>query len=717
MRQFPKSMTERRQWITWTLTSDGKKIPNGKSNDPSTWTDYESIKNEPRIAYVFHESDPFVGIDLDDCIDENGTLNEAAFNALSMFENLAYCEVSQSGRGLHFIVRGKKPDWSVCSRNGVECYEHGRFWVMTGDLYYYGKEPTEPQECQEQLEAYLDKYLRIEQRKPVSIMQIISESKLMDRMIDYADAVPASSEGGRNQTLFSLAGHLWAMRGDDGSPPSLADVKQVCERWNSRCSPPLDERELSKTIENAREKGSPREEKPSGSIALSMADIIEGGEIADRLWPTLRSEQASEDDDSDVDFCLAMLPDDGLLRLAYDYYWDLAIRPSPIMGMAVAISLMEVLLGRKVATHTDLRSNDYNLVIAQTASGKEACKSAITRILDAAGASQLLMAADVQSGNGLITAMVANPCSIWIGDEFGKVLQGILDKKGSQHLKNIGKHLLSLYGESSGRFLGAAHAAGSKNEIDQPHLCILGLSTGSTIFDGITADHVSDGLLNRISFWPVQERPKRKRGYSSPEINSELVRRVGEWFAFIPGQEAKAFDGDFGQRQNLADINSKAVKIRITPDAQERWEEHSFAIDAKMEAESSQRSAMWGRTAARSLMLAMVHRCSRLPSPAHVGKESIEIQDVNWGIRLSNWLSRIACDLVEQNMIDKSLMLAKKVLEGLDGKGPIPAREALRMCRSLTSGDLDSAATKLGFEIEYQQTSTRKKKFYIRKKP
>ena len=89
MRQFPKSLTERRQWITWTLTSDGKKIPNGKSNDPSTWMYYESIKNEPRIAYVFHESDPFVGIDLDNCIDENGTLNEAAFNALNMFENLA----------------------------------------------------------------------------------------------------------------------------------------------------------------------------------------------------------------------------------------------------------------------------------------------------------------------------------------------------------------------------------------------------------------------------------------------------------------------------------------------------------------------------------------------------------------------------------------------------------------------------------------------------
>lgn len=710
MRQFPKSMTDLKQWITWTLTDDGRKIPNGKSNDPSTWRWYEDIKNELRIAFVFHESDPFVGIDLDNCVNENWQYNQAAMDAFDWLGANSYCERSQSGKGLHFIVRGKKPDWSVCSRNGVECYEHARFWVMTGDVIGGF---NEPKDCQCELDEYLNKYLRIEQRKPVvSMAQILSGSRLLDRMIDYANNVPAMQQGGRNQRLFSLAGHLWSMRGDDGSPPSLSDVRAACSSWNDRCSPPLEETEFAKTIDNAREKGSPREEKPAGVIAVSIQDAIDGGEIADRLWPTIRSEQASEDDDGDVEFCQAMLPDDGLLREIYDYYWSYALRPSPIMGLAVAISTMQVLLGRKVATHTDLRTNDYNLIIAQTASGKEACKSAVTRILDAAGASDLLMAADVQSGNGLITALVSQPCSIWIGDEFGKVLQGILDKKGSQHLKNIGKHLLSLYGESSGRFLGAAHAAGSKNEIDQPHLCILGLSTGSTIFSGITDENVSDGLLNRISFWPVQERPKRKRGYVTPDMPSELVRRVAEWFAFVPGSGASEWGAG-----NLEAINTTAIRMKISKDAQDRWEEHSEAIDAKMEAESSQRSAMWGRTAARSLMLALVHRCSRLASPINVATSSVEMQDVNWGIRLSNWLSRIACDLVEQNMIDKSLMLAKKVLEGLDGKGPIPAREALRMCRSLTSGDLDSAATKLGFEIEMQATKAgRPKKVYIRKK-
>jgi hypothetical protein len=93
----------------------------------------------------------------------------------------------------------------------------------------------------------------------------------------------------------------------------------------------------------------------------------------------------------------------------------------------------------------------------------------------------------------------------------------------------------------------------------------------------------------------------------------------------------------------------------------------------------------------------------------------IELQDVNWGVRLSNWLSRIACDLIQQNMVDKQLTLAKRVLEGLAAHGPVSARTALRQCRSLTAGDLDAAAVKLGYLIENRDSGNRgrPKKVYV----
>ena len=94
----------------------------------------------------------------------------------------------------------------------------------------------------------------------------------------------------------------------------------------------------------------------------------------------------------------------------------------------------------------------------------------------------------------------------------------------------------------------------------------------------------------------------------------------------------------------------------------------------------------------------------------------IELQDINWGVRLSNWLSRIACDLIQQNMVDKQLTLAKRVLEGLAAHGPVSARTALRQCRSLTAGDLDAAATKLGYVVKMETKGVRgrPKKVYIK---
>ena len=91
--------------------------------------------------------------------------------------------------------------------------------------------------------------------------------------------------------------------------------------------------------------------------------------ILNQLWATKEQENADFENDSDEDFCQAMVPAKGLLKLIFDYYLDNSIRSSNIMGLAVSLSICETIMGRKVASHTDLRTNDYNLIIAQTASG------------------------------------------------------------------------------------------------------------------------------------------------------------------------------------------------------------------------------------------------------------------------------------------------------------------------------------------------------------
>jgi hypothetical protein len=315
--------------------------------------------------------------------------------------------------------------------------------------------------------------------------------------------------------------------------------------------------------------------------------------------------------------------------------------------------------------------------------------------------------------------MAAHPASIWIGDEFGKVLASVLDKKGSQHLKNIAKHLLSFYGESSGRFGGSSHAAGTKNEIDQPHLVILGLTTGATMFENITEGQVQDGLIGRIAFWPVQERPKPVRKYRAPSVPESLTASVSSWVNFDPGAIATAWDGSFSQSAGVSfgDVRPQVHLMPITEDAETRYDDHRFAILDRMEKEPALRAALWGRTAARSLLLALCHRCSRMATPAEVASAAVELQDINWGIKLSNWLARIACELVEQNVVDKSVLLAKRVLEQLSAIDPrVSSREALRRCRTLTAGDLDAAAETLGYKVEFEPAKRKPRKFYRKTK-
>jgi hypothetical protein len=706
---FPKEMTERKQWITWRLGTNGEKIPNGKSNDPSTWSYYDEIKSCEKIAYVFSADDPFVGIDLDDCVSDDNVFNDVSSDAFSIFYGLAYCERSFSGRGLHLIVRGKKPDWSACKRGNVECYDHSRFWIMTGATEY-GWDKI--RDCQEQLEYFLSKYLKVEKKKTTNnfVPNTNLFTNLVARGIDYIGNCRPAAEGSRNASAFSIAGHLWAMVDEAGRSMEHDDIMSLMQQWNGRNNPPLDDSEIARVVRNAKDKGLPRESKLPG---LVQNDVGHGDRLVELLWSSPSVEMADEDDDSEEDFCRAMIPETGLMRLMADYYHRLSLMPTAIMGLAVAVSTMEILLGRKVASHTDLRTNDYNLVIAQTATGKESCKKAIQKVFEAAGAGNLLMPTEVQSGNGLISAMASQPASIWIGDEFGKVLSGVLDKKASQHLKNIAKHLLTFYGESSSRFGGSAHAAGAKHQIDQPHLVVLGLTTGSTMFENVSEGQVSDGLMGRIAFWPVQERPKPVRRYRTPALPEELIAMVKDWYLFDPNSLGSSWDAN---GTSLGEIHPRTIMLGISEEAETRYDDHRVAILERMESESALRAALWGRTSARSLLLAVCHRCSRMEGSAEAPYASVELQDLNWGIKLSNWLSRIASELVEQNVVDKSLLLAKRVLEQLEASGsPIVAREALRRCRTLTAGDLDAAATKLGFESYFEPSKRRPRKCYRKK--
>jgi len=703
--RIPEELRVVHQWHCW-KNVDGTKIPiqvdgsSAKSNDPSTWTDFETALDAAQFhsGLAFEITSPWTGIDLDDCIDDNG-IKPWCLEILCRFDGVGFAEVSPSGNGIKILTRGRKPEGSRCSHKltegGVECYDNRRFWTITGDLYNGQDEIGDGQQAVDWL---CEKFLSREKKTEQPVLPAMPPTKtgsLESRVESYLQSVPQAGEGQRNQSAFQLAGHLRSFD-HDGHRLTDDQVLDYCRGWNAKNAKPLPDEELKAAISSSGRNGTARETKPNRPLEEFRSSV----DLSGILGPE------RSDDFDDEQFCVDAVPESGLLREIFDYYCQTSHRTSPVMGLAVAVSLCETIFGRRIASHTDMRTNDYNIIMAPTASGKEACETTITKILQAAGSVPMLPP-DVQSGNGLIKAISSIPCGIWCCDEFGKMLEAIIDKKSNNgHAKQIGTHLLKLYSKSSGVYGGAAHADGIRNQVDQPHLVLLGLTTGQ-MFETIDSRQVQDGLFGRLAFWPVQNRPKRKTARAIP-VPDRLAEIVRQWMQWEP------VSGNLG-------IPAPVI-VEMTGEAVSRWDHHADAIDERMEHESESRAAIWGRVAARAMKLAMVHRAARIndnPGTVDWLFLHIEMQDVDWGIRVANWLARVACALIRENVVDTQANRARHVLETAVLKlGSVSRSDLLREFRSISGSEFTAASESLSSEgriqITQELTSGRSRIVYAR---
>jgi hypothetical protein len=153
---LPAEMVGPKQWVGWKyVTKEGStkptKVPlqawgqEAKTDDPATWTTFQSIAATVAntngrfdgIGFVFTPEDPYAGIDLDNCLAEDGSVMDWAQPLLARFAD-TYAEVSPSGRGIKIFCQGKlqkgrKIEFYVGGvKRAVEAYSSGRFFTVTG---------------------------------------------------------------------------------------------------------------------------------------------------------------------------------------------------------------------------------------------------------------------------------------------------------------------------------------------------------------------------------------------------------------------------------------------------------------------------------------------------------------------------------------------------------------------------------------------------------
>jgi hypothetical protein len=145
---IPAYLRERPQWVCWSYQErEGKwtKVPidpnsgrKAKSNDPRTWTDFDTAlaaykgRKLDGIGYVFVDGES--GVDLDDCRDpDTGEVQPWAAEIITGMDS--YAEVSPSATGVKAFVVGRKPRGPCRKKfesSEIEIYGKGRFFAVTG---------------------------------------------------------------------------------------------------------------------------------------------------------------------------------------------------------------------------------------------------------------------------------------------------------------------------------------------------------------------------------------------------------------------------------------------------------------------------------------------------------------------------------------------------------------------------------------------------------
>jgi len=232
---IPAELRDRRQWVAWrseVRVGRPTKVPvdphtggRASSVDPATWATYRealACVEADGIGFVFSADDPYVGVDMDNCVSRSGQIHPGAYRVVKLLSG--YVEFSPSGHGMHVIVRGSlgrgRHTLATPWRDELAIYDRGRFFTMTDE----GRgEPREAQDALSELIAFY--FPEPDDKPPVAHRQPLcdDDAGVVDRIMGDARtaalwAGDTSLHGGDHSAAdMALCAHLAYFTGNDAA--------------------------------------------------------------------------------------------------------------------------------------------------------------------------------------------------------------------------------------------------------------------------------------------------------------------------------------------------------------------------------------------------------------------------------------------------------------------------------------------------------------------
>ena len=223
----------------------------------------------------------------------------------------------------------------------------------------------------------------------------------------------------------------------------------------------------------------------------------------------------------------------GFVEEVMEWINETAICPQPTFALAAALCLAGTLYGRHVKDESGQRTNLFLMGVGYTSCGKDHALKAVSRALDACEASGLRLG-QVTSDSAVEYALRRNPRFAMLIDEAGHFFSGVTDAKSSgSPLHSLKPALLELWSCAGGRWKGKQRVPKGDKEaepavIDNPHVCLFGMTQPQIFFDGVSKTELRDGWLARNLFFVSKTRPK-PRFVPEQEVPARIRAEVLTW--------------------------------------------------------------------------------------------------------------------------------------------------------------------------------------------
>ncbi|MFC3319775.1 hypothetical protein ACFOHY_23535 [Rhizobium rosettiformans] len=228
--------------------------------------------------------------------------------------------------------------------------------------------------------------------------------------------------------------------------------------------------------------------------------------------------------------------------------------------------------------------NLYLAGIAGPGFGKEAPQARILQLFEDAKLPFLIGPGEVTSASAIEkTAKETTMLMLW--DEFGEVMQSVNAGGSGNWTATIRKLMLEVFSKATSVWRGKEHASKetTAEPVYAPSLSIMGMSTPTTFYGGLSEANLTDGFIARLIFVSPKDRPKRSNpaddGLSTPASLLKAVADAEEQFKWPAGFNAKGAWRTAGARPQFARVGWANAEAEAAWLAIEDWQDAEIERD------------------------------------------------------------------------------------------------------------------------------------------